>query len=458
MFAGCHNLVTLEGPQVLRADQAAQTIPAPSAQRWPSWRGGIAAGVSPAEELPLAWSERQGIAWRTPIAGEGKSSPIVWDERVFLTTVVGQESRAQLRLLAVDAANGSPLWQQDLGRPIGATHQKNGHASATPATDGERVYAYFGPKGLFCFSVEGERIWHQPLAEHSHEWGAASSPVLIGNLVVQLCDSASSSFLVALDKFTGEEVWRTSRESNGCWTTPALARVAAANSQSPGASSPRWELVVNGTGSRDGSKGFVHAYDPWSGRPLWHVRGTADIACPTAIVGDELVVSTSGSNGPLLAIRAGGAGDVGLSHIPWQFATGGAYVPTGVIYQKRLYLVDDDGVVICRDVADGRQIWRERVGGPVSASIVAGAGRIYVTSEAGETYVLAAGDQFQLLATNALNEPCFATPAIASGKFYIRTQSNLCCIDADQSPEPDSRAASGGDANMILSPSDAAFQ
>ena len=254
-----------------------------------------------------------------------------------------------------------------------------------------------------------------------HEWGHASSPILAGDLLIQLADGSHGSLLVAYHRYSGEVCWSTARESTGSWTTPVLVKAEVGGQA-------RWELVVNGTGSANGSPGFVIAYDPNTGEELWRVRGTTDIPCPTAIIGGGLVVSTSGANGPILAIRPGGDGDVTESHVAWRQPWGGAYVPTGIIEAGRLYLISDGGVLRCLDLAHGRAIWEERLHDSCSASLVAGDGKLFALSERGDVHVFKIGDERQLLAVNSLRERCLATPAITQGELFVRTERRLYCF------------------------------
>jgi outer membrane protein assembly factor BamB len=446
---GCHNITTsLEGP-LLNVGRETPVEDPDLIDQWPGWRGGLASGVSPALTLPTQWSQHENVRFRIEIPGRGHSSPIVWDDAIFLTSVVGDEHRAQLALMRVDRETGNIAWQRQLGQPIGTPHLKNGHASATPATDGERVYAYFGAKGLFCFDYDGNRLWHQPLAEQSHDWGTSSSPVIAGSLVLQLCDSQDESFLSAFDKLTGEIVWRERRDSHACWTTPVVVRAGAKNEQ-------RWQVIVNGSGSRDGSNGFISAYDLWSGKPTWQLRGTADIVCPTAIAGEDLVVAASGVSGPLQAIEIGNRSAASQPDIRWQHRSCGPCAPTGVIYRERLYSVTSDGILSCLAIDDGRTLWHEQLGSPMSASLVAGAGHIYAATESGEVYVFKAGDKAELAATNSLHELCLATPAIADNEIFLRTESRLYCIA--QSPASklagDPAVAAELSTDTVVSPSD----
>ncbi|MCA9267139.1 MAG: PQQ-binding-like beta-propeller repeat protein [Planctomycetales bacterium] len=451
LAAGCHNFVDSFEPSTAPAfDDALLEAGAAAPEDWPGWRGGMAHGVALAESLPTEWGPHRNVRWRVDLPGAGNSSPVVSGEHVFLTSVVGEGHRAQLTLLALDRRSGELRWQAELGAPVGPTHQKNGHASATVATDGRRVIAFFGAKGLYCYSVDGERLWRQPLVELKHDWGFASSPVLAGHLVVQLCDSQTESFIAAFDKRTGEQVWRTARGSNGCWSTPVVVRPPA------GAAGP-WQVIVNGAGSNNGSQGFVTSYDLSSGTQLWQLPGTADIVCPTLIVGPQLAVSTSGGNGPILAFDPTSASQSGAATTAWSAPHGGPNVSTGVIYRERLYLAGDEGVLTCRRAATGEEVWRHRIGAPVNASLVAGAGCVYVTTETGEIVVIAADDEPHVLATNRLGEPCLATPAVAGDALLVRTESRLYCIGEpttdSESPPAESAPAAALD-DTVRSPSD----
>jgi outer membrane protein assembly factor BamB len=222
-------------------------------------------------------------------------------------------------------------------------------------------------------------------------------------------------------------------------------------------SQAQWQVVVNGTGSRDGSNGFVSAYDLWDGSPQWQVRGTADMICPTAIIGEGLIVTASGVSGPMLAIELASVGELSTPPIRWQHHSSGPSAPTGLIYGNRLFAVTSDGLLSCLALDDGRTLWREELGGPVNASLVAGAGHVYATTESGDVYVVRASDNFELIGTNAMHELCLATPAIADSQIFIRTESRLFCISEelsrdDSAEEPDVATTQITDA--VVSPSD----
>ena len=395
----------------------------PGDGQWSGYRGGLLQGVSQDVGLPVRWNEDAGIRWKTALPGVGNSTPTIWGDMVLLSAEV-RGDRPTLAVLCFDRLNGALMWRHDVGPPQGRTHRKNGYATATVATDGKRIYATFGPRGIYCLDLTGQRIWHVPLDELDHEWGHASSPVLAGDTVIQLCDGERESYLLALDRFDGSVRWRVPRDSAGCWSTPVLLQT-----QHDGR--PRWELVVNGTGRTDGSPGYVIAYDPVTGVELWRVRGTTDIPCPSAIVGENLVVSTSGLNGPIVAIRPGGDGDVTDSRTVWKLPWGGPYVPTGVIYKKRLFLLADGGIIRCHDLQSGDQIWEQRLHRTYSASLIAGDDLIYAVSERGDVHVIGVDDQPTIRAVNRLRERCLSTPAVARGELFIRTDRHLYCFGSD---------------------------
>jgi outer membrane protein assembly factor BamB len=417
------------GPEVSRSKDA-RALPAQSAEatrqngNWPGWRGAGAFGVAEGAGVPTDWIKLP--RWKVDTRGSGNSSPVIWGQRIYLTAKTDEPSR--LVVQSYDRATGKLAWQADAADVRGSTHVKNGHASASIATDGSRLFAFFGSAGLFAYDMEGRPLWRRDLGELEHVWGTASSPVLFDDLVIQLCDRGEDSYIAAFKQETGEVVWKTPRESTGCWTTPVVVQAHDADSHAS-----RSELVVNGTGTERGSEGIVIAYDPFTGKELWRVAGTTRIVCPTAIVGSELVVSTSGRNGPIIAIRPGGSGDVSQSHVLWRTRHGGPYVPTGVAYRNRLYLMNDGGVLACYNLGDGSELWKHRLSGSFTASLIAADGAIHAVNEAGEVSVVAASDQFELLAEGAVGDRCLATPALSQGQVFVRTERHLACYGRAES-------------------------
>lgn len=391
--------------------------------RWPGWRGhngsGIAAGGKPAVSFGL----QQGLRWKTEIAGEGNSSPVVWDSLVVLTTAIDTTNPPTLAVLALDRATGALQWKTEVGPAAGRTHAKNGYASATVVTDGSRIFASFGSTGLFCLDTSGKVLWRADLGNLDQIWGSAASPILHRNLVIQLCDSEHDSYLAAFDVDTGRPKWNTPRSSQACWSTPVLVTAKTAAGQ-------RTELVVNGTGAGEDGRGKVIAYDPENGHELWRASGTTGLVTPTPLIAGELIFSLSGRNGPMMALRTGGNGDVTASRLVWRISRGGPYIPSGVLYRNRLYVLADSGVLTCYDPGNGRDLWRARLRGAFTSSLIAADGRIYAVNEEGTAFVFAAGDAFQLLATNPLHERCYATPAVAAGDLIVRTQRHVYCFSS----------------------------
>jgi outer membrane protein assembly factor BamB len=386
--------------------------------RWPAWRGrngqGIAAGGNP----PLRFGPHEGVRWKTD-ARPGNSSPVAWAGQVLVTAQLDDSDPPTLGVMAFDRRDGRLMWQAVAGSARGPTHEKNGYASASVATDGQRVVACFGATGLFCCDLSGKLLWKAELGQVEQQWGTAASPILHEDLVVQVCDSEKESYLAAFDKSTGRRVWRVPRPSKACWSTPIVVRA-------PSSRGPRDELIVNGTSGPEEADGWVIAYAPADGRELWRQRGTTHLVTPTLLVGGGLVFSLSGRNGPVMALRPGEQRDA--DRTVWRSQRGGPYIPSGLLYRNRLYVLTDPGMLACYNPGNGQELWRLRLRGPFSASLVAAAGRIYAVSERGTVYVVAAGDRTQLLAENPLGERTLATPAIVDGELLLRTQQRLYCF------------------------------
>lgn len=389
---------------------------------WTGWRGGLSQGVAAGSALPTSWADDRNIVWRVPLAGEGNSSPVVWENKVFVTAATSRQGSDVVVLYCFDRPSGDILWQTPVDSCNGPTHARNGYASSTPVTDGRFVYLFSGSGCLISVDVSGELQWRTELGRLKHDWGLASSAILFGDLVIQVCDSQLDSYVVALNRFDGRQVWKTERNSNGSWTSPVLCPVKLDDG------SERIELIVNGTGHRNGSPGSVIAYSPDDGRVLWTFEGTSDIPCPSAIVGDGIIVSTSGANGPIAAIRPGGEGDISRSHLLWKLPNGGPQVPTGLISRGMLFTVSDNGVLSCRDLATGDEHWRERVTGRFLSSLVASEQSVYAINQSGDIFVFRAAETFELLAINLMNERCAATPAIHGNELFVRTERHLICI------------------------------
>lgn len=389
-----------------------------AAKYWPRWRGPSGQGLASGAGYPDAWSAKENVLWKVQVPGSGNSSPIVWGDRVFLTTA--RDGGRRLSVLAFRRTDGSLLWETFL--PAGQTdyaHYKNGFASATPATDGERVYASFGSRGLIALDLDGKIVWHRNLGRIDNYHGPAGSPLLYKNRVIVYQDQSSGSFIGAFDARTGAPIWRTARTAFVGWGTPIAIHVGDHD-----------EVIVNGEST-------VRAYDPGTGRELWHCNGSTDEVIPTPVVGYGLVFCASGRAGPTLAIRPGGQGDVTRTHVAWKSPRGSPFVPSPILYSEHLYTVNDmASIVTAFDAATGRSIWQGRLGiarsEGCSASPVAVDGKVFFTNDDGETFVLRDGPAFELLHVNRIGERTLASPALVDGRWYIRTDQHLVAIGKTQ--------------------------
>ena len=408
-----------EGVRLIEAEGEA-------AKYWPRWRGPSGQGLVRAGNYPDTWSETQNVKWKVAVPGRGNSSPIVWRDRIFFTT--SYDDGARLSLLAYSRADGKRLWE--LAAPqdgIEKVHQKNGHASATPVTDGERIYASFGPHGVIAASFDGRLLWHAPIGRVDNYHGTAGSPVLYKDTVIIYQDGGHRfgqqmtgaeqlpSFVAAFDRRTGKARWKTPRSATVGWGTSVVIR--AGN---------RDELVICG-------QRRAVAYDPNTGKELWSVAGLTFEVIPTPVVGHDLVFCSSGRAGPTIAIRPGGTGDVTATHVAWSTPKGSPFVPSGVIVGDVLYLVNDmQSIITAYEAKTGTLLYQGRLGEAkregFSGSPVALDGKVFFTNDDGETFVLAAGREFRLLHVNRLGEPTYASPALVDGRWYFRTASSLLAI------------------------------
>ena len=416
-----------------------------SREPWPSFRGAHASGVAASAQPPLTWSidGPRNVAWRTAIPGLGHSSPIVWGNRIFLTTAVSDAVAAQTltlgdsdaagidpakdivphqwRVIALDRASGKVLWTRTFhqGVPRVKRHVKGSHASATPATDGRVVVAMLGSEGLVAVDMDGKELWRKdfgPLAvgladEPEYEWGPASSPVIYGDTVIVQNDRYKDSYVVALDLLTGKELWRASREERPSWATP-LVHVHQG----------RATLVVV-------SPLFVRGHDMRTGRELWRVADPdGQVKVSTPVGAGELAIVTGGwpsAAKPIVAVR------VRDGVVAWRHDRGSPYTTTPLVYEGLLYIVTDNGILSAYDVATGARVYQTRLSkraGSFSASPVAAAGRIYFSGEDGQVIVVRAGRTFEVLATNELNDVCMATPALSGDMLIVRTKTHVFAL------------------------------
>jgi len=416
---------------------------------WPQFRGVGARGFDPHASLPERWTTTENVAWKIEIPGQGWSSPIIWGDRLFLTAAVssgkteppkkglyfGGERKDLIRpehewkVLCLDLSAGKMIWEHVVhkGTPSGPIHLKNTYASETPVTDGERVYAYFGNVGVFCLDYQGHEVWSRPMDPHKMRagWGTAASPILHGDRLYVVNDNDDQSYLLALDKRSGKEIWRVEREEKSNWSTPFVWQ-----------NDRRTELVTAGSGR-------VRAYD-LDGKVLWSLKGMSSITIGTPYANEGLLYVSSGyvmdRSKPIYAIKPGASGDISLetgqtnnASIAWCQPGAAPYNPTTLVYDKVLYVLYDGGLLSAFDAKTGVEFYhRERLpeGLHFTAAPWASNGRIYCLNEDGLAFVVRAGEKFELLQTNKLAEDdmCMATPAIARDRLFIRTAARLYCI------------------------------
>ena len=427
------------------------------AQNWPSFRGANASGVADGKPTATSWDATKGtnILWKTPIPGLAHASPVVWGDKVFVTTAVSSKGGEYFRhglygdvdmdkdtsphtwhVYAIDKRTGKIIWDRIAheGVPKIKRHIKSTHASSTPATDGNYVVAFFGSEGLFCYDLKGKLIWKKDLGlldtgwfyDPDYQWGTASSPIIYKNMVIVQCDVQKNSFIAAYDLKDGKQLWMTPREEIPSWGTPTIYEGPT-----------RVELITNATRA-------VRAYDPMTGKELWRLVGNPEVTATTPITGHGLIFICNSyrPNQPIYAIRGGATGDISLKpnettnqHVAWSMQRGGTYMPSPLIYGEYLYTCANQGVMACYNPKTGERLYQQRIGdkgGSYSASPVAADGKIYLSSEDGEIFVVKAGAKYELLATNQMGEVLMATPAISDGMIFVRGRNNVFAI-ADRS-------------------------
>jgi outer membrane protein assembly factor BamB len=422
---------------------------ADSSGRWPQFRGPGSLGVAESPNLPDRWSTNQNVAWKVDIAGRGWSSPIVWEDRVFLTTVVSEgeieppkkglyfggdrkdipKGTHRWLVLCLDLSSGRELWRREAhsGTAPSQLHVKNTYASETPVTDGQRLYAYFGNVGLFCYDFEGKPLWstNWPAVKTRYGWGSAASPVLYQDRLFIVSDNEEKSFVVALDTKTGRQFWRAERDEKSNWATPYIWQ-----------NEKRTELITPGTQK-------VRSYD-LEGKLLWEFGGMSSIAIPTPFSKFGLLYVCSGyvqdKVRPVFAIKPGASGEISLKpgetsneFIAWYQPSAAPYNPSPLVYGDYFYVLFDFGFLSCHDARTGKEIYekqRIRPDGMTSftASPWAGNGKIFALSEDGDTFVFQAGPEYRLLHKNSVDEMCMATPAISGDRLLIRTLTKLYCL------------------------------
>ncbi|MCK4766294.1 MAG: PQQ-binding-like beta-propeller repeat protein [Candidatus Aminicenantes bacterium] len=429
----------------------------PGSENWPSFRGVRAAGIAQNQDIPLKWDVKKGtnVRWKVPIPGLGHSSPVVWQDRVFITTALGKDERPYLkvglygespdnpensihhyRVYCINTKTGQIAWQKTAhsGVPQVKRHIKSSHANCTTATDGKHVVAFFGSEGLYCYNMDGELLWKKDFGyldagafdAPETQWGFGSSPIIYKDRVIVLCDVNNQSFLTALNIEDGSETWRTLRDENPTWGTPTIYE-----------GKDRIQIIVNGYK-------HIGAYEVNTGKEIWKFKGGGDVPVPTPVIGHGHVFITNGHGRlrPVYAVRLDAEGDISLSEgetsnkfITWFKPKRGAYQPTPIVYGSYLYVIKGNGLLACFEAKTGKELYRERVAGKpgaFTASPVAADGNLYFSDEYGNISIVKAGPQYHCLTTNRMFEVCLASPAISGRTLFIRTSEHLYAIGKDR--------------------------
>lgn len=401
-----------------------------SAANWPAWRGPLGTGICEEKNLPVRWSTTNNVKWRVPLTERGNSTPIVWGDRVFVTQPLGNRRI----LICFDRSDGKLLWEAAItSAETEPTHPTNPYCSASPATDGERVIVSYASDGLYCYDFFGKEVWRRTdLGRQIHIWGNGSSPVIHESLCFLNFGPGETTYLLALDKKTGNTVWKQDEATGyvhpkegetanqgktyiGSWTTPVLMEVEG-----------RYQLLMSWP------KRLV-AYEPKSGRELWTCSGLNPLVYTSPVCAEGIVVTMGGFNGMAMAMRAGGTGDVTDSRRLWHHPKTKQRIGSGVIHDGYIYIHNDPGVAECFELKTGKRIWEERLIGsdPSGAnwsSVLLADGNCYTVTQGGDCFVFKASPQFELLSVNSLREPSNSSVVPSNGELFIRTHQALWCI------------------------------
>jgi outer membrane protein assembly factor BamB len=406
----------------------ALTVAVGRADNWPAWRGPTGQGHSAEKNLPVTWSGTENVKWKVPLENQGNSTPVVWGGKVFLTQA--NKGGTVRSLICLDRADGKPLWKKDVAYDAKEKNwDPSWYCNASPATDGERVVACFGSAGLYCFDTNGKELWKRTdLGTWEHAFGNSASPVLHGDHVIQWCgpnEGKGDNYLLAVNKTTGATVWKHD-ESFGSWCTPVVAKVNG-----------RDQIVLGQSrdvkGQPEAKSGHLRGFDPATGKELWACQGLNSYVYASPLLGNGVAVGASGYGGSALAVRLGGTGDVTKDRLWLHPKPASQRVGTGVIVGEHVYMVDENGVAHCYDLATGKDAWEgERLKGLTWGSLVHADGRLYLLMRNGDTHVLAAKPKFELLATNSLGagEQSNASVAVSDGELFLRTFKHLYCVAA----------------------------
>ena len=418
-------------------------------RQWPAYRGYMSSGVLDNANLPETFDLQRmiNIRWKIEIPGLGLSSPVIWDNKLFITTAISESDKAgfkpgifgdvtpvkdssvhEWKVYCIDKNTGKTIWERTscTGVPKMKRHPKSTHANTSVATDGNHVVAFFGSEGLYCYDFTGKLLWQKSFGVlksvffimKNAEWEFASSPIIYNGAVIIQCDVLENSFVAAYDVKTGKELWKTDRNEYPGWCTPNIYTNAG-----------KAYVVVNGYKHRGG-------YDFQTGKEVWRMSGGGDIQIPTPVIGKDLIYfnSAHGMSSPIIAVKTNASGDITImkgetsnAFVQWSLPRGGSYMHTLLLYHDRLYNVNWNGIVNCLDPSTGKEIYNAKLGKAKSfiASPVATDGKIYIVDEEGTVYIIQDRDTFKQLAEIPMNDVCMTAPAITDGMIFFRTQKYL---------------------------------
>jgi outer membrane protein assembly factor BamB len=421
-------------------------------RQWTAYRGNLSSGVLDNANLPETFDflKMINIRWKTEVPGLGLSSPVIWGNKIFITSAISQADKDgfkpgiygditpvrdssvhEWKVYCIDKNTGKMVWEKTVykGIPKMKRHPKSTHANTSVATDGKYVVAFFGSEGLFCYDMNGKLVWQKNFGllrsvffmVKSAEWEFASSPIIYNGVLIIQCDVLENSFVAAYDVKTGKELWKTQRDEYPGWCTPNIYT-----------NSGKTYVALNGYKNRGG-------YDLETGKEIWKMSGGGDIQIPTPVVGNDLIYfnSAHGRNAPIIAVKTNALGDITLKesetsneYIKWSLPRGGSYMHTLLLYRNHLYNVNWNGAIICLDPLSGKEIYNAKLGKAKSfiASPVASDGKIYVVDEEGTVYIIEDGNEFKLLAEIPMNDICMTAPAITDGMIIFRTQKTLVAV------------------------------